>query len=65
MHTIDAATTLQQSTVVRPVQQGLALARAAPDITGLARAAKLRDMTADGLPAADLPLVLAGIRRPA
>jgi hypothetical protein len=59
MHTIDAATTLQQSTVVRPVQQGLALARSARDIARLEGAAKLRDMTADGLPAADLPLVLA------
>ena len=41
------------------MKQGLALARAAPDIAGLAGAAKLRRMAADGLPAPDLPLVFA------
>ena len=49
----------KRSTVIRPVQQGLTLARAASSITRLAGAAKLADMAAYCLPAADLSLVLA------
>ena len=48
----------QQPAIIRPVQQGLALARAASPVAGLAGATELSDMAANGLPAANLSLVL-------
>jgi len=50
--------------IVGPVQQRLALPPAAPDIARLARQLKLTHMTADCLPAFDLPSVLVGYPPP-
>jgi hypothetical protein len=54
----------QLAAVVGPVEQRLPLPPAAPEIAGLARKLKLTHMTADCLPAFDLPSVLVGHSSP-
>jgi hypothetical protein len=54
----------QLATVIGPVQQRLPLPPAAPDIARLTRKLKLTHMTADCLPAFDLPSVLVGHSSP-